>query len=83
MKFLSLKNESCVIEKMPVTAIRFAYWHSYNNYIKIIVSARTRQTNLKEILIKQKHEIRIIFYLKEELRPRPSFQELIPLIYVK
>ena len=51
MKFLSLKNKSCVIEKMPVPALRFAYSHSYNNYVKI-ASVSTRQTKLKKILIK-------------------------------
>ena len=39
-EILSLKNKPCVIEKMPVPALRFAYWHSYNNYVKI-VSAST------------------------------------------
>ena len=35
-EILSLKNKSCVVEKMPytnVTALRFAYWHSYSNVI--------------------------------------------------
>ena len=35
-EILSLKNKSCVAEKMPytnVTALRFAYWHSYSNVI--------------------------------------------------
>ena len=81
-EILSLKNKSCVIEKMPVPALRFAYWHSYTNYVKT-VSSSTRQTKLKKILIKQKHVIRIIFHVNEETRPRPSFQELILLIYVK
>ena len=60
---------------MPVPALRFAYSHSYNNYVKI-VSASARQTKPKKILIKQKHVIRIRFYLNEETRARPSFQEL-------
>ena len=60
---------------MPVPTLRFAYSHSYNNYLKI-VSASTRQTKLKKILIKQEHVIRIIFYVNEETRARPSFQEL-------
>ena len=81
-EILSLKNKSCVIEKMPVPALRFAYWHSYTNYVKT-VSSSTRQTKLKKILIKQKHVIRIIFHVNEETRPRPSFQESILLIYVK
>ena len=74
-EILSLKDKSCVIEKMPVPALRFAYSHSYNNYLKT-VSASTRQTKLQKILIKQKHVIRIIFYVNEETRTRPSFQEL-------
>ena len=78
----SLKNKSCVVEKIPALAISFAYWHSYNNYVKT-VSTSTRQTELKKILIKQKHVIRIIFHVNEETRPRPSFQESILLIYVK
>ena len=57
-EFLSSKNKSCVIEKMPVPALRFVYLHSYNNYVKV-VSASTRQIKLKKILIKQKHVIRI------------------------
>ena len=60
---------------MSVPALRFAYSHSYNNYVKI-ASASTRQTKLKKILIKQKYVIRIIFYVNEETRARPSFQEL-------
>ena len=75
-EILSLKNKSCVIEKMPVPALRFTYSRSYNNYVKV-VSASTRQTKLKKILIKQKHVIRIIFYVNEETRARPSFLELI------
>ena len=55
--------------------MRFAYSHSYNNYVKI-ESISTRQTKLKKILIKQKDVIRIIFYANEETRARPSFQEL-------
>ena len=78
----SLKNKSCVIDKIPAPDLRFAYWHSYKNYVKT-VSRRTRQTKLKKILIKQKHVIRIIFHVNEETRPRPSFQESILLIYVK
>ena len=50
---LSLKNKSCIIKKMPATALRFAYWDSYNNHVKI-VSTNTCQTKLKKILIKQK-----------------------------
>ena len=60
---------------MPVPSLRFAYSHSYNNYLKT-VSASTRQTKLKKILIKQKHVIRTIFYINEETHARPSFQEL-------
>ena len=56
---------------MPVTALRFAYWHSCNNYVKII-STGTRQIKLKKILIKQKYAIQIIFYLNEETRPSPA-----------
>ena len=78
----SLKSKSCVIEKMPVTALRFAFLHSYNNYVKIVPTS-TRQIKLKKMLIMQKHVIRIIFYVNEETRPRPSFQESILLIYVK
>ena len=81
-ELLSLKNKSCVIEKMPVTVLRFAYQHSCNNYVKV-VSTSTRQTKLNKILIKQKHVIRTIFHVNEETRPRPSFQELILLICVK
>ena len=43
--------KSCVVEKMPVPLLRFTYLYSYNNYVKI-VSASTRQTKLKKILIK-------------------------------
>ena len=57
-----LKNKSCVIEKMPAPALRFAYWHSFNNYVKT-VSTSTRQTKLTKILIKQKHVIQIIFHV--------------------
>ena len=60
---------------MSVPVIRFAYSHSYNNHVKI-ESISTRQTKLKKILIKQKDVIRIIFYVNEETRARPSFQEL-------
>ena len=67
---------------MQVPALSFAYSQSYKNYVKT-VSTSTRQTKLKKILIKQKHVIRIIFHVNEETRPRPSFQELIVLIYVK
>ena len=56
----SLKNKSCVIEKMPAPALCFAYWHSYNNYVKT-VSTSTCQTKLKKILIKQKHEFKLYF----------------------
>ena len=72
-EILSLKNKSWVIEKMPIPVLCFTYLHSYNNYVKI-VSASTRQTKLKKILIKQKHVIRIIFYVNEETRARPSFE---------
>ena len=81
-KILSLKNKSCVIEKMSVTALRFAYWHSDNNYVKP-VSTSTRQTKLKRILIEQKHVIRVIFHVNEETCARPSFQELMLLIWIK
>ena len=74
-EILSLKKTSCAIEKMPAPALRFAYSHSYNNYVKT-VSATTRETKLKTILIQQKHVIRIIFYVNEETRAGPSFQEL-------
>ena len=67
---------------MPAPALRFAYWHSFNNYVKT-VSTSTRQTKLTKILIKQKHVIRIIFHVNEETRLRPSFQESMLLIYVK
>ena len=72
----------CVIKKMPVPALRFAYSHFYNNCVKI-VSTSTRQTKLKKILIKQKHAIQVIFHVNDETRPSPSFQELTLLIYVK
>ena len=75
-EILTLKNKSCVIEIMPVTALHFGYWHSYKNFVKV-VSTSTRQTKLNKILIKQKHVIRIIFHVDEETRPIPSFQELI------
>ena len=74
-EFLSLKSKSCVIEKMPVLALRFVYSHSYNDYVKI-VSASTHQIKLKKTLIKQKHVIRIIFQVNEKTRAGPSFQEL-------
>ena len=66
---------------MPVPALRLAYWHSHNKYVKI-VSRSTSQTKLKKILIEQKHVIQIICHVNEKTRPRPSFQELI-LIYSK
>ena len=60
---------------MSVPPLRFVYWHSYNNYVKI-ASTGSRQTKLKKILVKQKHVIRIIFYVNNETDARPSFQEL-------
>ena len=81
-EILSLEKKSCLIEKMPVPAIRFGYSYFYNNYGKN-VSTSTRQTKLNKILIKQKHVIWIIFHENEETRPRPSFQESSLLIYVK
>ena len=60
-EILSLKNKSCVIEKMSIPALGFAFFHSHSNYVKT-VSTSTRQTKLKKILIKQKHVIRIIFH---------------------
>ena len=81
-EILSLKNKSCVIEKMPVSTLRFACRYSDNNYVKT-VSTSTRQTKLKKILIWQKHVIRIIFHVNAGICPSPSFQELILLIYVK
>ena len=76
-EILSLKNKSCVIEKMPGPTLLFRLFasHSYNSYVKIVF-ASTRQTKLKKIWIKQKHVIRIIFYVNEETRARPSFREL-------
>ena len=62
---------------MPVPALRFAYSHSYNNYIKI-VSTSTRQTKLKKILMKQKHVIRIIFYINEETLAKPPRIKYMP-----
>ena len=35
------------------------------------------------MLIKEKHVTQIIFHVKEKTCPRPSFQELIIMIYVK
>ena len=67
---------------MSATALHFAYWHSNNNYVKI-VSPTTRLTKLKKILIKKKYVIQIVFYVNDETRPRPPFQELILLIYAK
>ena len=81
-EILSLKNKSCVIEKLPIPILRFAYWHSYSNHVKI-VSSVTRQTKLKKILIKKKHVIRTIFHVNEETRPGQSFQDLMLLIYVE
>ena len=74
-EILNLKNKSCIIEKMSVPPLRFAYWHSYNNYVKI-VSTGCCQTKLKKILVNQKHVIRIIFYVNNKTDARPSFQEL-------
>ena len=70
------------MEEIPAPALRFAYWHSNNNYVKTVFST-TCQTKLKKILIKQKHVIRIIFHVNKEACPRPSFQELILLIHAK
>ena len=67
---------------MPIPTVRFAYWHSYNNYVKV-VSTSTRETKLKKILINQEHVIQIIFHVNEETRTRPSFQELLLSMYVK
>ena len=79
-EILSLKNKSCVIEKMNVPC--FANSHS-NNYAKII-STSTHQTKLKKMLIKPEHVINTnLIYLNEKTHPRPSFQELILLIYAK
>ena len=64
---------------MPVPVLRFAYPHFYHSYVKL-VSASTRQTKLKKILINHKHVIQIIFHIYDENRPNPSFQELILLI---
>ena len=50
------------------------YSHFHNNYVKI-VSTGTLQTKIKKTMIKEKHLIRIIFYVNEETRLRPSFQE--------
>ena len=61
--------------KTPVPALRFPFSHIYNNYVKI-VSASTCQTRLKEILIKQKPAIRIIFHVNDKTRAKPLFQEL-------
>ena len=77
-EILSLKNKPCIIEKMSAPALRFTYslcFASNNNYAKI-VSARTRQTKLNKILIKQKHVIHIMFEVNEETRARPLFREL-------
>ena len=49
--------------EMLVLALHFTYLHSYNHYVRI-VSASTCQTNLKKILIMQKHVIWIIFHCK-------------------
>ena len=54
---LSLKNRSCLIQKITVPTLRLGYSHCFNNYVKII-SASTCQTKLKKILIKQKHVIK-------------------------
>ena len=81
-EILSLKNKSCVIEKIPIPALHFAYLHFYNSYVKI-VSTSTRLTKLKKILIKQKQVIRIIFHVNEKTRPRLLFPELLLLRYVK
>ena len=70
-EIIRLKNKFCVIKKMPVPALRFAYSHFYNNHVKI-VSTSTRQTKLKKILIKQKHAIQVIFHVNDETRPSPS-----------
>ena len=51
-----MKNKSCVIEKIPVPALCFAYWHFYNNHVNF-VSTSTHQTKLKKILIKPKYVI--------------------------
>ena len=48
-EILSLKNKSCVIEKMPVTALRFACWHSYNNYVKMYPQALSFKTIISRI----------------------------------
>ena len=81
-EILSLKNKSCVIKKMHVPALRFAYSHSYNNYVKI-VSTSTRQTKPNKILIKHPEHVMRISFVNEKTRPRLSYQELILLIYVK
>ena len=58
---------------MPVLTLRFVYWHSYNNSVKI-VSTSTLQAELKKRLIKQKHVNRIIFHKNEETRQDHYFK---------
>ena len=56
-EILGVKNKSCIIEKMPVPALRFVHWHSHNNYAKIVPTS-TCQAKLKKIMIEQNHVIR-------------------------
>ena len=58
---------------MPLPTLRCVYWHSYNNSVKI-VPASTLQTELKKVLIKQKHVNRIIFHVNEETRQDHYFK---------
>ena len=59
-EILSLKNKSCVTEKMHAPALRFPYSHSYNNYVKN-VSRSTCETKLKKVLFNSGHVIRVSF----------------------
>ena len=59
-ELLSLKSKSCVTEKMHAPALRFAYSHFYNNYVKN-VSRSTCQTKLKKVLFNPGHVIRVSF----------------------
>ena len=51
MKFQVSTNKSCVINKMHVPALRFAYSYSYN-HVKIVSTSFHGQTKIKKILIK-------------------------------
>ena len=52
----------------------FSYIHSYINDANI-VWVSTSHTKLKKTMVRQKHDVRIIFNVNKEIHARPLFQE--------